>query len=108
MDTPGLILGISLILTIASIIPVVRGSAIFDDGGGEGFRCACCSALVVLDFKYVMNSVLQPVHAHVHLLCMEHLSALAHGHSACTGVCPVAACTRCQHGQGLRAHDCQC
>lgn len=32
------ILAFSALITVASIIPIVRGSAIFDDGGGEGFR----------------------------------------------------------------------
>ena len=37
-DAKPQILAFSVLITIASIIPIVRGSAIFDDGGGEGFR----------------------------------------------------------------------
>lgn len=37
-DAPLTILAVSALLIVASLIPMVRGSAILDDGGGEGVR----------------------------------------------------------------------
>lgn len=37
-DAPGTILAVSTLFIIASIIPIVRGCAVTDDGGGEGVR----------------------------------------------------------------------
>ena len=37
-DAPVTILAVSALLVVASLIPMVRGSAILDDGGGEGVR----------------------------------------------------------------------
>jgi hypothetical protein len=37
-DAPGPILAISILLIVASLIPIIRGSSVLDDGAGEGLR----------------------------------------------------------------------
>lgn len=37
-DAPVTIIAVSALLVVASLIPIVRGTAVMDDGGGEGVR----------------------------------------------------------------------
>lgn len=37
-DAPGAILAVSILLTAASLIPIIRGNAVMDEGVGEGIR----------------------------------------------------------------------
>ena len=69
-DAPLAVVGFSVLITIASIIPMVRGSAIFDDGGGEGFRIGAfnvtngaCPCLLASHFVHIAVMCGQVVNA---------------------------------------------
>jgi hypothetical protein len=38
LDAPKAVVGFALLITVASIIPMVKGTKLLDDGGGEGLR----------------------------------------------------------------------
>lgn len=37
-DAPVAVLAFAVLITVASIVPIVRGSAVLDDGAGEGLK----------------------------------------------------------------------
>lgn len=46
-DAPGPVLAVSAVIIVATIIPIVRGSAVLDDGAGEGLKVRLTHAVFV-------------------------------------------------------------
>ena len=62
-DAPAAVLAFAVLITVASIVPIVRGSAVLDDGAGEGLKFGSFNvtnecASIALDISTCLNTTL--------------------------------------------------